>query len=161
MEIYTELVVVVVGAIVGVLVTIITGKYRENISTKKDQLKSFYAPLEILIRMNQKGFVRYQKDNTLDHDKEYIEKHIWHPNHIKTKELIMEQSHHLNQMPDEILDLLEHINVWLSEYDLIHVKNQKKGPVFVASKGYKYPKHVDQFIYDTTQKLRNELSEDF
>ena len=111
MAIYTELVVVVSGAIAGVLGTIITGRYRESVSTKKDQLKSFYAPLEILIRMNKKGFDRHKKSGISQHDKEYIEKHIWYPNHLKTKEIIMEQSHYLRHMPDEILDLLEHINV--------------------------------------------------
>ncbi|TQV67338.1 hypothetical protein FKG94_25790 [Exilibacterium tricleocarpae] len=158
MDVYSEIIVAVVAAIAGVGGTLLTARYRENISTKKEQLQYFYAPMEILVRMNAKSYERYGKQNVSEHDRHYIEKYIWYPNHIKTKELIMSQSHHLTEMPEEILDLLEHINVWLSEYELIHVKGEKKGAVFAGPKGFPYPTGSDAFIYNTAARLRKELN---
>ncbi len=155
---YSELIVAVVATIVGSGATILISRYRENISTKKEQLQYFYAPMEILIRMNAKSYDRYRKVRDNEHDRVYIEKNIWYPNHLKTKELIMTQSHHLEAMPTEILDLLEHINVWLSEYELIHVKGEKSGPVFAGPKGYPYPTSSDEFIYQKAASLRKMLS---
>ena len=84
----SKIILALIGGLVGVAGTVWTAKRRENISTKKDQLRYFYAPIEILIRMNDKSFERYNKQSSSEHDKKYIEKHIWHPNHIKTKKLI-------------------------------------------------------------------------
>lgn len=158
-DLVTKIVLALIGGLIGVGGTIWTARRRENISTKKEQLKFFYAPMEILIRMNAKGFKRYYNSDSSPHDKLYIEKHIWYPNHLKTKELIMSQSHHLTEMPEEILALLEHIYVWLSEYELIHVKEDRTGPVFAGPKGFPYPKDSDKFIYDTARRLRGELNE--
>ena len=152
-DLISKIVLAFIGGLIGIAGTIWTAKRRENISTKKDQLKYFYAPMEILIRMNAKGYERYTKQGSSQHDKQYIEKHIWYPNHIKTKELIMSQSHHLTKMPEEILALLEHINVWLSECELIHVKEERTGPVFAGPKEFRYPDKSDQFVYDTAAKL--------
>ncbi len=159
MELITKIFLALLGGFLGIAGTLWTAKRRENISTKKEQLKYFYAPMEILIRMNARGFKRYNMESSSEHDKQYIEKNIWYPNHKKTKEIIMNQSHHLTKMPEEILALLEHINVWLSEYELIHVKGEQTGPVFVARKGFKYPQKSDRFIYDTAAKLRGKLNE--
>lgn len=158
MGIYSEIIVAAAAALLGVLGTIATAKYRESISTKKEQLKNFYAPLEILVRMNARSYRRYRNKNLTAHDREYIEKNIWHPNHVATRELIMKQSHHLARMPDEILDLLEHINVWLSEYERVHVKKEKNGPVFAGPRGYPYPDESDRFICETASALRKALN---
>lgn len=158
-DLILKIILALFGGLIGITGTIWTAKRRENISTKKDQLKHFYAPIEILIRMNDKAFKRYYESSSSPHDKLYIEKHIWYPNHMKTKELIMSQSHHLTKMPEEILALLEHINVWLSEYELIHIKEERTGPVFAGPKGFPYPPKSDEFICDTARELRGELNE--
>lgn len=158
MAIYSEIIVAIVAAVLGVGATMLTARYRENISTKKDQLRYFYSPMEILISMNQRSFQRYKNAKLDDRDRSYIEKNIWYPNHLKAKELIMNQSHHLTRIPEEILDLLEHINVWLSEYELIHVEKKGKGPVFAGPKGYPYPEKSDTFICDTASRLRKALN---
>lgn len=158
MDWFWQLFMAIVAAGLGVFGTLVTASYRENISTKKERLKYFYAPLEILVRMNAKGFERYIHPKATQHDKEYIEEHIWYPNHVKTKELIMNESHHLSEMPNEILELLQHINVWLSEYELKHEKGEAEGAVFAGPKGYPYPQKSDQFIYDVAEKLRNQVN---
>ena len=104
----TNLIVAVVAAGLGVAGTVWTAKRRENLSTRKEQLKFFYAPLEIMLRMNKNAFERYKKRGSKDKEAEFIEQSIWHPNHVRIKELIMNESHHLSSMPDDILDLLEH-----------------------------------------------------
>ncbi len=157
-ELLSKIVIAVVGGAIGVAGTVWTAKRRENISTRKEQLHYFYAPMEILLRMNAKSFERYKSAERKSHDREYIEKNIWYPNHVKTKELIMTQSHHLTSMPDEILDLLEHIDVWLSEYELIHIKKEKTGPVYAGPKGTKYPNASNKFVFNTAARLRKELN---
>ena len=158
MDLYSDITVAIVAALCGVVGTLLTARYRENISTKKEQLRYFYAPMEILIRMNAKSYERYSKTKLSTHDRIYIEQNVWYPNHVKTKEIIMQQSHHLEAMPAEILDLLEHINVWLSEYELIHVKKERTGPVFAGPKGYPYPTESDAFICNKAEELRKALN---
>jgi len=158
MDLYSEIFVGAFATAVGIFGTILTSRYRENISTKKDQLKHFYGPLEVLVLMNKRSFKRYFSEKTTSHEKSFIERNIWHPGHLKTKELIINQSHHLPKIPDEIIDLLEHINVWLSEYELIYDKKEKQGSVFAGTKGYPYPKKSDDFICETASKLRGKLN---
>ncbi len=158
-DLLANIIVAIVGGIVGIAGTVWTAKRRENISTRREQLHRFYAPMEILLQMNAQSYERYKKAERGSHDREYIEKNIWYPNHKKTKELIMTQSHHLTSMPAEILALLEHIDVWLSEYELIHVKGEKTGPVYAGPKGARYPKASDTFVFETAAKLRNRLNE--
>ncbi len=110
--------------------------------------------------MNGKAYERYCKSNATQHDKEYIEDHIWYPNHLKAKELIMGQSHHLAEMPEEILDLLQHINVWLSEYERKRIKGESGGPIFAGPRGYRYPRESDTFIFNTTNALRARVNSD-
>ena len=101
-------------------------KRRELISTKREQLSKFYSPLEILLKINNLEFDRYFKENTTETDKEFIETEIWYPNNKEIKKIIMENGHQLPEVPQEILKLLGHINVWLSEYNLVHIKKEKK-----------------------------------
>lgn len=158
-DLYSNIVVAIVGGAIGILGTLWNAKRRENISTKKEQLHNFYAPMEILLQLNGKAYERYKKAKTGSHDREYIEKNVWYPNHIKTKEIIMTQSHPLTSMPSEVLDLLEHIDVWLSEYELIHIKKSKSGPVYAGPKGARYPKKSDSFVCNTAARLRKQLNE--
>lgn len=55
------------------------------------------------------------------------------------------------KMPEEILVLLEHINVWLSEYELIYVKEERIGSVVAGPKEFPYPVESDEFIFDTSK----------
>ncbi len=66
---------------------------RESFSTKREQLKSFYAPLEVHIRINGQEFVRYFESSTTDSDREFIDKNIWYPNHCAIKQIIIDNSH--------------------------------------------------------------------
>ena len=75
------------------------------------------------------------KQNMSGHDRNFIEKNIWYPNHVKTKELIMDQSHHRSEMSEEVLDLLEHINVWLSKYELICLERKGVRCCFCRTQG--------------------------
>ena len=150
------------GAIIGSICTLLTKRYlqkrREFYSTKRKQLKFIFAPLEILIKINGIEFERYFEKKTTIHDREFIEKQIWYPNHIKIKKILTDNSHLLEELPDIFLKLLRHINVWLSEYELIYVKKEKDSPVFGGPKGYSYPTAVDDYIIKETAKLRKMLS---
>jgi len=158
-DLLEKLLLAVVGGSIGIFGTIWTSHLRETRSTKREQLQNFYAPMEILLRMNHKAFNRYIHKDATPFDKEFIERSIWQPNNSKIKELIMAQSHHLPRIPEEILDLLEHINVWLSEYELVHVQKAKAGPVFAGSRGKPHPKASDTFVYVTAEKLRKSINE--
>jgi len=131
---------------------------RQYLSTKREQLQHVFAPLEILMKMNKAEFNRYFKDDTATHDREFIEKNVWHPNNLEIKRIIMENSHLLTEIPEELLRLLTHINVWLSEFEMIYVKKKKEPPVFGGPKGYRYPSEVDDYIYSRTEELRQILN---
>ena len=53
---------------------------------------------------------------------------------------------------------MDHIDVWLSEYELIYEKKEKNPPVFGGPKGYGYPKKADEYIYNKSTKLRMKLN---
>ena len=72
----------------------------------------------------------------------------------------MKNGHLLPEVPEKILKLLGHINVWLSEYDLVYVKQEKKPPVFAGPKGYGYPTEADEHIYDKASALRSSINTD-
>ncbi len=131
---------------------------REYVSTKREQLEYVYAPLEILAKMNKRAFDRYFMSETTNHDREFIEQNIWYPNNREIKRIIMEKSHLLTEIPEELLQLLTHINVWLSEYELVYVKKVKDPPVFGGPKGYGYPEKVNDYIYSKTDELRSILN---
>lgn len=131
---------------------------KESLSKKRDRLERVYAPLEVLLKMNKVEYARYIKNETTTEDKEYIEKNVWYPNNSEIKRIIMEQSHLLPEIPDILIKLLIHINVWLTEYDLVYIKKIKPSPVFAGPKGYEYPKDVDEFILRESAKLRSMLN---
>jgi len=133
-------------------------KKKQDISTKREQLQFVFAPLEILLKMNKREFERYTKQDTTEEDKEYIEQKVWHPNNTEAKRIIMEKSHLLKEIPEQLLDLLTHINVWLLEYELVYVKKVHPPPVFVGPKGYGYPKEADSYVFSKAEELRSALN---
>src|SRR5215204_52992 len=78
-------------------------KKKQDISTKREQLQFVFAPLEILLKMNKREFERYTKQDTTEEDKEYIEQKVWHPNNTEAKRIIMEKSHLLKEIPEQLL----------------------------------------------------------
>jgi hypothetical protein len=133
-------------------------KKKQDISTKREQLQYVFAPLEILLKMNKREFERYTKENTAIEDKEFIEKNVWRPNHAEVKRIIMERSHLLKEIPEELLELLTHINVWLLEYELVYVKEVHPPPVFVGPKGYRYPAKADAYVFSKAKELRDAIN---
>lgn len=131
---------------------------REFISTKREQLQYVYGPLDVLMKMNMKEFRRYYKPGTTIDDRNFIEQHIWYPNNTEIKKIIMERSHLLPEMPHEFLELLTHINVWLTEYDLVYNKKIKEPPVFAGVRGYRIPEGLDVFISNKANELRKSLN---
>lgn len=132
-------------------------KKREALSTKREQLQYVYGPLEVLMKMNNREFYRYFKKESTLQDKEYIERHIWYPNNTQIRRIIMEKSHLLPDIPDLLLDLLTHINVWLSEYELTYIRKTQDPPVF-SKPGYTYPQGVDALVFEKSKALRKVLN---
>ncbi len=140
---------------------LITGsleKKKAYLSGKREQLKYFYSPIESLVKINSQEFEHYFKNDATNEDREFIEKTIWHPNFVEIKKVIMENAHLLEELPDEILRLLNYINIWLSDYDSVYIKQLKEAPVFVRPNGYSYPGESDDFIYQQAGALRKELN---
>ena len=133
-------------------------KRRELISTKREQLSKFYSPLEILLKINKLEFDRYFEEKTTKEEKEFIEKEIWYHNNREIKKIIMENGHQLPDVPQAIMELLRHINVWMSVYDVVHVKKEKEMPVFGGTRGYPYPKDADTYIYNKAAELRSSIN---
>lgn len=161
-----QVIAALLGGILGLLAATFgayyTNKYieqrRRYISTKREQLQYVYSPLEVLVRINAQEFNRYFEDNTTKDDREFIERRIWYPNNTEIRRIIMENSHLLTEVPEALLALLAHINVWLSEYELVYVKETKPSPVFAGPKGFKYPHEVNDYIYSKAKKLWEELN---
>ena len=131
---------------------------REFLSTKRQQLQHVFAPLEILMRTNKRASERFFTTGTTVHDKEFIERNIWYPNHTEAMKILMEKAHLLPEIPQVFLDLITHINVWLTEYDLIYVKRKKKGPAFAGTRGYPYPSKADTYVIERAAELRKTLN---
>ena len=152
----------IIGFIAGSIgLFMVTGsleKKRAYLSGKREQLKFFYSPLESLVKINSQEFEHYFKDDASNEDREFIEKTIWYPNFMEIKKVIMKNSHLLEELPDEILRLLNYINVWLADYDAVYVRQLKEPPVFVRPNGYSYPGESDAFIYQRAGALRKELN---
>ena len=161
-EILSATITGIIGLITGTVGFYFANSYlekkRESLSSKREQLKYVYGPLEINMRTSRQEFERYFEKNTTFDEKVFIEKQIWFPIHSETKRILMEESHYLNEIPEELLKLLEHINVWLSEYDLIYVKEKKNPPVFAGTKGYPYPKEADEYVFKKASELRSALN---
>lgn len=133
-------------------------KKRSYLSNRRQQLKLVYSPLEALVRINSQEFDHYFKNDATSEDREFIEKTIWYPNFLEIKKVIMENSHLLPEIPDELLRLLNYINIWLSDYDSVYIRQLKEAPVFVRPDGYSYPGEADEFIYQRAGALRKELN---
>lgn len=142
------------GVLGGYLANMQLERRRKYLATKREQLQFVYAPLEILTRINRLEFDRYFNDKTTDEEKEYIETHVWFPNNSEIRRVLITHAHLLDDMPAEIYSLISHINVWLSEYNLVHTLKVKKGPVFVAYKGQRYPPGADKIIQEKAAALR-------
>jgi hypothetical protein len=152
----------VLGLITGTAGFYYANKYleqrKQDLSTKRDRFERVYAPLEILLKMNGREFERYNLPTTTIEDKEYIEKNVWYPNNRAIKQIIMDRSHLLMEIPEEFLKLLTHINVWLLEFELVYIKKVNDPPVFVGPKGYGYPKEVDRYLFGKADELRRQLN---
>ncbi len=151
-----------IGILIGSLTFFFLHQYferqRELFSTKREQLKYVFAPLEILLKINSQQYDHYLHDDTSKEEREFVEKNIWYPNYVEMKTILMEEVYLLDEIPDELLTLLNFINVWLSEYDLVYMKNTKEPPVFIRPKGNVYPTEVDRFIFQKAGELRKLLS---
>ena len=90
-------------------------KKKAYLSGKREQLKYFYSPLESLVKINSQEFEHYFKNDATNEDREFIERTIWCPNFEEIKKVIMENSHLLEEIPDELLRLLNYINIWLTD----------------------------------------------
>ena len=160
---FGKIIVVVIAALVGGLLQYAGSSYLEGerryLSTKREQLEKFYAPMEMLVRVNAKEFDRYIGANATEHDKQFIEQNIWYPNNSEIRSIIMNNGHLLDEVPEQIVDLLLHINVWLSQYELIYVDGKEDPPVFTAQKGYPWPNDVNDYIISHAQELRSALRE--
>ena len=163
-EVEAAIVTGVLGLMGGTIGTYLVQRYSEQkkqyLSTKREQLQYVFAPLDVLLKMNKAEFARYFKNDTTDDDREFIEKYIWYPNNTEIKKIIMEKSHLMTKIPDQFVSLLTHINVWLTEYQLVYEKHSKNPPVFAGTRGYNYPKGVDEYIFSETDKLRHILNID-
>ena len=151
-----------IGILMGSLMFFFAHQYfekqREFYSTKREQLKYIFAPLEIMLKINSQQYDHYLHDDTSGEEREFIEKNIWYPNYLEIKTILMEEVYLLDELPDELITLLNFVNVWLSEYDLAYVKNTKEPPVFIRPKGNIYPAEVDNFIFRKAGELRKLLS---
>jgi len=130
----------------------------EYLSGKRDHLQFVYAPLEILTRINNQEFDRYLKNETSNEEREFIEQQIWYPNNIKIRDIIMEDSHLLDEVPEELIKLLTYVNAWLAEYDLVYIRKLKEAPVYARPQGYHYPGDADEFVARQASQLRKEVS---
>jgi hypothetical protein len=161
-EVVAAIITGVLGLLTGTAGFYFANQYLEekkrDISTRRERLQFVFAPLEILLKMNKREFERYKKQDTAKEDQEYIEQKVWYPNHTEAKRIIMERSHLLKEIPEELLDLLTHINVWLLEYELVYVKKVHPPPVFVGPKGYGYPAKADEYIFSKAEELRGALN---
>jgi hypothetical protein len=161
-NVLTALIFGAIGILTGSLMFFFVHQYfekqRELFSTKREQLKYIFAPLEVMLKMNSQQYDHYLHDDTSIEEREFIEKNIWYPNYIEIKTILMEKSYLLDEIPDELMTLLNFISVWLSEYELVYVKNTKEPPVFIRPKGNIYPAEVDNFIFQKAGELRKLLS---
>lgn len=158
LAIIIPIVTALLGLIGGYMVNLQLERKRKFLATKREQLQFVYAPLEMLTRINKLEFDRYFESKTSAEEKEFIETQVWFPNNSEIKKILITHAHLLDSMPEELYDLLAHINVWLSEYNLVYNLKNKRGPVFVAYKGHRYPQKADQVISEKAAELRKLLN---
>jgi len=158
----SELITGLGGILAGTIGYYIVNRYlekkRESLSTKRDQLQCVYGPLEVLMKMNKREFERYFASGTTAEYQLYIEQNVWYPNNKEIRRIIMEKSHLLHEIPEAFLELLTHINVFLTEYDMEYNKKMKNLPVVTGTDVYRYPESIDEFIFGKADNLRRELN---
>ncbi|WP_231427867.1 hypothetical protein [Pedobacter sp. Leaf250] len=150
----------ILGAILAIMINRYFDKRNKLLASKREQLEKIFAPLEILSKVNKQEFKRFFANNSPDvAEKEFIEKSIWYPNNLEIKKIIMTQSHLLAEMPQELLDLLEHINLWLFVYESKYDKKTHQNAVFAGPKGKPYPTGADAYIFKKAETYRKILNE--
>jgi len=149
----------VVSAVLAILLNKFFETRSKRLATRREQLEKIFAPLEVLTRVNKQEFERIQKLGPDSHaEKEFIEQSIWYPNHTEIKRIIMTNSHLLPEIPQELLDLVDHINVWLFVYEKKYIKGDYSGPVYAGPRGKPYPKAADDYIFNTAARYRKKLN---
>jgi hypothetical protein len=146
------------SAILALLINRYFDKRNKLLATKREQLEKVFAPLEILAKVNKQEFDRFQQmEKVSKSERDFIEQSIWYPNHLEIKKIIMTNSHLLQEMPQEFLDLLDHINTWLFVYEEKYISKNHKGPVYAGPKGRPYPKEADDYIFKKAAEYRKAL----
>jgi len=150
----------ILSAILAILINRYFDKRNKILATKREQLEKVFAPLEILSKVNKQEFVRFTNMNQSSQaERDFIEQSIWYPNNLEIKKIIMTNSHLLSEMPQEFLDLIDHINLWLFVYEKKYVKKTHTGPVYAGPSGKPYPKAADEYIFRKSEEFRKVLKE--
>ena len=158
----SELITGLAGILAGTIGYYIVNRYlekkRESLSTKRDQLQRVYCPLEVLMKMNKRELKRWSDPGTTAEYKLYMEQNVRYPNNKEIRRIIMEKSHLLPEIPEAFLELLTHINVFLTEYDMEYNKKMKNLPNLTGTDVYRYPESSDEFVFKKASNLRRELN---
>lgn len=150
----------ILGAILAIIINRYFDKRNKLLASKREQLEKIFAPLEILSKVNKQEFTRFQKIvNQIPGEREFIEQSIWYPNNLEIKRIIMTQSHLLDHMPNEFLDILDHVNLWLFVYDAKYDKKTHHDHVYAGPHGKPYPTHADEFIFKKASMYRKLLNQ--
>lgn len=113
------------SVILAILINRYFDKRNKILATKREQFEKVFAPLEVLAKVNKQEFERFQSMKQVSQaERDFIEQSIWYPNNIEIKKIIMTNSHLLSEMPEEFLDLLDHINLWLFVYEEKYTKKK-------------------------------------
>jgi len=161
----TESIAIIIAGVIGVVSAVLTiwiNHYLENrnkhLATKREQFEKVFAPLEILSKVNKMEFNRFLDGSSSEDERNFIEQNVWYPNNSEIKRIIMSHSHLLSEMPQQLYDLVEHINLWLSVYESKYVRHEHEGPVFAGPKGRKYPPEADPYIFAKANEFRKILN---
>jgi hypothetical protein len=145
----------IVGSFLALAINRSLDKRNKILATRREQLEKVFAPLEILSRVNKQEFDRFLKSKETDNaERDFIEQSIWYPNNLEIKRIIMTNSHLLPELPQEFLDLLDHINLWLFVYESKYVRKEHTGPVYAGPGGKPYPRGADEYIFKKAEEYR-------
>ena len=149
--------------IFSAMLAIFINKYFEKrnkiLATRREQLEKVFAPLEVLSKVNKQQFKRFANSTEkAQSERDFIEQSIWYPNLLEIKRIIMTNSHLLSEIPDEFLQLLDHINLWLFVYESKYVEKTHTGPVYAGPKGQPYPEAADIYIFKKAAEYRSVLN---
>jgi hypothetical protein len=146
------------SVILAILINRYFDKRNKILATKREQLEKVFAPLEVLTKVNKQEFERFQSMKQVSQaERDFIEQSIWYPNHIEIKKIIMSNSHLLSEIPQEFLDLLDHINLWLFVYEEKYTRKAHTGPVYAGPSGKPYPRAADDYIFGKATEYRKIL----